>query len=284
MKPQGLRTLIYLDGCDANDTHEVKETLGFLDGQTTNPTLLSKNPEVKKLVDSGNKFTNDSLLVTYKDQIEKINAVIGGGSVSVEVYSDDTSTVDDLVEQGKQLSQWGNHIHVKVPATTVGLQAMEELLKLGIQVNVTLCFSQEQAAAIYSQSRGFDNVYVSPFIGRIDGIGQDGMCLVENISRMFKANGDSHVKILAASIRGIDAFIRSIELGADIVTAPKSVLIEWKSLGMPLELAQPYERKGVIIPFREIPLDGSLDSYDLSHELTSKGQAQFAEDWKALLG
>ncbi len=283
MKPQGLSSLIYLDGCDANDTHEVKEALGFLDGQTTNPTLLSKNPEVKKLVDSGDKFTNDSLLKAYKEQIEKIDAIVGGGSVSVEVYSDDTSTVDDLVEQGKRFSKWGNNIHVKVPATTVGLQAMEDLLKLGIQVNVTLCFSQEQAAAIYSKSRGFDNVYVSPFIGRIDGIGQDGMSLVENISRMYKANGDGHVKILAASIRGIDAFIRSIELGSDIITAPKSVLIEWNALGMPLKLEHPYERKGSIIPFKEIPLDESLETYNLSHELTSKGQAQFAEDWKSLL-
>ncbi len=283
MKPQGLQTLIYLDGCDAKDTQEIKNELGFLDGQTTNPTLLSKNSDIRKMLDSGKKFSESELLELYKSEIQRIDSIIGGGSISVEVYADDTSTVEDLVAQGLKFSKWAKNIHVKVPATLIGLGAMNKLLNSGIQVNVTLCFSQEQGAAISALSRGFDNVYVSPFIGRLDDIGQDGMSLVENIYRMYSEQNDHHVRTLAASVRDVSQLVRAIEVGAEIVTASKKVLIEWKDRGFPLKLDQEYQRKGSPIPYQDFPLDEPLNFYNLNHELTSKGQTQFAEDWKSMI-
>jgi transaldolase len=283
MKPRHVKTLIYLDGCDAKDTKEVKDSLGFLDGQTTNPTLFSKNPDVSKRLSEGKKYTNEELVERYHEEIEQIDSIIGGGSVSVEVYSDSTSRVEDLVEQGKRFAQWSKSIHVKLPATKIGLLAMKELLAEGVLVNITLCFSQSQAAAVYALSKNFDNVYVSPFIGRLDGIGQDGFDLIKNIHSMYQ-QGDGHVRILGASIRDLKALQKCLFWGIDIITAPKDVLLEWKDtvFDIPTTLeVNNTELKD--IDYKNLSLNGSLDSYDLYHELTEKGQSQFAEDWNTLV-
>jgi transaldolase len=283
MKPRHIKTLIYLDGCDAKETREVKDALGFLDGQTTNPTLFSKNPEVAERLSQGSRYTNEELIERYKQEIEKIDSVIGGGSVSVEVYSDSKSRVEDLVEQGKRFTQWSKSIHVKLPATKIGLLAMKELLDEGIRINITLCFSQSQAAAVYALSKGYENVYISPFIGRLDGIGEDGFDLIKNIHAMYQ-KGDGHVSILGASIRDLKALQKCLFWGIDIITAPKSVLLEWKDTNFEIPSTLEVNNSDLKdIKYRNLSLNGTLDSYDLSHELTEKGQEKFAEDWNALV-
>lgn len=284
MKPRHIKTLIYLDGCDARDTKEVKESLGFLDGQTTNPTLFSKNPEVAKDLSQGIKYSNEELIERYREEIVQIDSILEGGSVSVEVYSDSKSSVEDLVEQGRSFAQWSKSIHVKLPATRVGLLAMKELLEEGVRINITLCFAQSQAAAVYALSKGFDNVYVSPFIGRLDGIGEDGFDLVKNIHSMYQ-RGDGHVRLLGASIRDLKALQKCLFWGIDIVTAPKNVLLEWKSTDFHIpKILEVNNAELKDIRYKHLSLSGSLDSYDLYHELTEKGQSKFAEDWNALVG
>lgn len=282
MRPRNLNTLIYLDGCDSKETSLVKNELGFLDGQTTNPTLFSKNKEVAERVASGNKYSNDGLIERYKEEVLEINSIIGGGSVSVEVYADLASSVESLVGQGIEFSRLSDNVHVKLPATKNGLLAMKELLELGIKVNITLCFSQDQAAAVYSQSRGHNSVYVSPFIGRLDGIGLSGFDLVKNIDAMYE-KGDGHVQILAASIRDLAAFQKVLFWGIDIVTAPKDVLLEWKETGF--KIPKIIEEKSDLKPikYKSLSLSSNLDSYNLEHELTDKGLIKFVEDWSSLI-
>lgn len=282
MRPKNLNTLIYLDGCDSKETSFVKKELGFLDGQTTNPTLFSKNKEVAERVASGNKYSSVELIERYKQEVLEIDAIIGGGSVSVEVYADLGSSVESLVAQGIEFAKLSHNVHVKLPATKNGLLAMKELLELGIKVNITLCFSQDQAAAVYSQSRGHDNVYVSPFIGRLDGIGLSGFDLIKNIDSMYK-KGDGHVQILAASIRDLAAFQKVLFWGIDIVTAPKDILLEWKETGF--MIPKVIEEKSDLTPieYKSLSLSSNLDSYNLDHELTDKGLLKFVEDWSSLI-
>ncbi len=100
---------------------------------------------------------------------------------------------------------------------------------------MTLCFSQAQAAAVYAATRGAKKgeVFVSPFIGRLDDRGENGMDLIANILKMY-GKGDGHVEVLTASVRTLDHLLCAIKLGSDIITAPLAVLKEWKEKGLPM--------------------------------------------------
>ena len=194
MKPIGLKTKIFLDGGDPNETKQIVDLLSFLDGQTTNPTLISKNPKIQDLLKTGEKLTRNQLLDLYKDVVQEISQVIPAGSISTQVYSDFETTAEEMLEQGKKMYKWIPNGRIKYPTTIEGLKAAEESVKLGMRINMTLVFSQQQAAAIYSATRGatLGQVIISPFIGRLDDIGENGMSLIGNILRMFDRS-DQHV-------------------------------------------------------------------------------------------
>jgi transaldolase len=154
----------------------------------------------------------------------------------------------------------------------------------GIRVNLTLCFSQEQAAAVYAATRGTSGpVYVSPFIGRLDDIGQNGMDVVANIKRMF-ARSDGHVLVLAASIRSLAHLLCCFSIDSDLVTVPAKILHEWADAGFPMpEAGFTYEPKGARIEYREIDLEQPWQRFNIQHELTTKGVEKFAADYRATL-
>ena len=286
MRPQGLNTRIFLDGGDPADTREIIGLLGFLDGQTTNPTLISKNPEAKERLKSGEKFSEKEIYCFYRDVVTELSGLILGGSVSVEVYADLSTRAEQMLEQGKEMFSWIPNAHIKFPSSAEGLRAAEMAVKSGLRVNMTLCFTQEQAAAVYAATRGAKkgDVFVSPFVGRLDDRKENGMDLIANIVRMY-GKSDRHVEVLSASVRNMDHFYYSIALGCDIVTAPYEILKEWAAKGLALPVKDyTYDPKGLSpIAYKDLDLSKSWKDIDISHELTVKGMERFSADWNLLI-
>ena len=184
---------------DTANLAQIKEAneLGILDGVTTNPSLMAKE---------GIKG-HDAVFNHYKTICEMVN-----GDISAEVVSTDFATI---IEEGKKLAAIHKNIVVKVPMIKDGVKAIKWFTDNGIRTNCTLVFSAGQA--ILAAKAGA--AYVSPFIGRIDDSGWDGMQLVEQIATIYAVQGYK-TEILAASIRNPNHIIRAAELGADVITSP----------------------------------------------------------------
>lgn len=287
MRPQNFNTKIFLDSGDPRETKSMLGLLGFLDGQTTNPTLVSRNPEVGDRIRQGKKFSREEIFHFYREVIIKIFQLLPQGSVSIEVYADRHTTADEIFAQGKEMFLWIPNAHIKYPTTAAGLTAAERSVRDGMRVNMTLCFSQEQAAAVYAATRGAKkgDVFVSPFAGRLDDRGEDGMSLMENIIKMY-ASGDGHVEALAASIRNMKHLLRALQLKSDIITVPFKVLKEWAEAGMPVPGDDFHHDSGgrAPVPYKQVDLNNSLESFDIRHELTDQGLERFARDWNELIG
>jgi len=287
MRPKGLKTRIFLDGGNPEETKEIINTLGFLDGQTTNPTLISKNPEAKKRLAEGRKFRESEILGFYRDVVKTISSIIPEGSVSVEVYADPSSTTEDMLPQGREMFTWIPNAHIKFPTSHEGLKAAGRAVQEGLRVNLTLCFSQEQAAAVYVVTQGAKkgDVFVSPFIGRLDDRGENGMDLIANIVKMYE-KGDGHVEVLTASVRTFDHFLYALKLSSDIITAPFAILKEWGGKGLPLPAGNYlYKAQALMpIPYKEMDLSRNWEAFDIAHELTQKGMERFSSDWNSLIG
>jgi len=287
MRPENLKTKIFLDSGDPNETREAIKILGFLDGQTTNPTLMARNPEAMARLERGEKFSQKEVYDFYRNVVEKISAMIPGGSISIEVYADAKTPAKEMLAQAKEMASWISNAHIKLPITIVGLEAASEVIKAGARVNMTLCFSQVQAAAVYAATRGAKkgDVFVSPFVGRLDDHDENGMDLIKNILKMYEA-GDGHVEALVASVRNIEHFLWSLALGADIITAPLKILKEWTENGSIVSSYDyAYDAKNLKeITYQDININGFWQNFNLFHELTDKGLERFSQDWNALIG
>ncbi len=199
--------------------------LGVITGVTTNPSLISKEGKVD-----------------YKHLVQEICSIVPG-PVSTEVLSQDVS---GMVAEAKEVTTWAKNVVVKIPASLEGVEATAQLAKAGIKVNFTLCFSVNQAllAAIAGA------VFVSPFVGRLDDIGENGMRLVKEIVAVFKSYPDSiKTEVLAASIRHPQHCIEAAQAGAQIATVPYQVLMQM-----------------------------------IQHPLTDIGIRRFLEDWQKVMG
>jgi len=186
----------FIDTANLNQIKEAHE-LGILDGVTTNPSLMAKE---------GIKG-HDAVFNHYKTICEMVN-----GDISAEVVTTDFATI---IEEGKKLAAIHSNIVVKVPMIKDGVKAIKWFTDNGIRTNCTLVFSAGQA--ILAAKAGA--AYVSPFIGRIDDGGWDGMQLIEQIATIYAVQGYK-TEILAASIRNPNHIIRAAELGADVITSP----------------------------------------------------------------
>jgi transaldolase len=286
MKPENLKTRIFLDGGNPIETKKIIELLGFLDGQTTNPTLISKNPLARQRIERGEKFSRKEILEFYHQVVEEISTLIPHGSISVEVYADAFTTYEDMFKQGKDMFSWIPNAHIKFPITHEGLKAAGNAIKEGLRVNMTLCFTQEQAAAVYAATEGAKrgDVFVSPFVGRLDDRGENGMDLISNIIKMYD-KGDGHVEVLTASVRNIDHFLYALKLESDIITTPFKILKEWSEKGLFILINDyTYDTKNLkAIPFKDIDLTKKWQDYNIYHELTDKGLECFSSDWNALI-
>jgi len=283
-------TKILLDGGDPDETKHVKDMLGFLDGQTTNPTYVAKNPGIQKRIASGRKLGWNEQNQAYREIVQKISPLVGEAGVSIEVFADFTTKAEQMLSQGKEMFSWIPNAYIKYPCIPEGLKAAQMSVEQGIRVNMTLCFSQEQAAAVYAATRGAGQpVYVSPFIGRLDDRGENGMDVVRNIKKMYEG-GDGHVHVLAASLRHLDHLIYSFALGAELITAPAKILEQWAASGFP-QADQKFQYKAVdgkgkaLKPFayKKLDLSRPWSSFDVGHELTTRGIDKFVVDFKSTL-
>jgi transaldolase len=209
---------------DTADVKEIREAnaLGILDGVTTNPTLVAK---------SGRPF---------KEVAAEICKLVKG-PVSLEVTALDA---EGMLAQAKELLKYGENVVIKLPLIPEGLKACKKLTTDGVKTNVTLCFSPVQA--LLAAKAGA--TYVSPFIGRLDDIGQDGMQIIGEIRKIYNNYGYK-TQILAASIRHPIHVHQAALMGADVSTIPFKVF-------------------------------GQL----VQHPLTDKGLAQFLKDWEGAKG
>jgi transaldolase len=187
---------IFLDTANIKSIRHYSE-MGMVDGITTNPTLLSK--------ESGDP-----------EEIMKEIVKIVQGPVSLEVISTETN---QIIKEAYILKRYGSNVIIKVPMIPDGLKAVKKLKEEGIETNVTLVFSANQA--LLAAKAGAS--YVSPFIGRLDDVGNDGMNLIRDIYQIFK-NYQYDTKILVASIRHPIHVIESAKSGADVVTLPPDIL------------------------------------------------------------
>lgn len=206
---------------DTADTHEIRDLAasGLVDGVTTNPSLIAKSgQDISKV-------------------IKEICALVPG-PVSAEVTATEHAT---MLKEGHYLASLAKNVCVKVPLTMDGLKTCKVLSGAGIKVNVTLCFSAAQAILAAKAGASF----ISPFVGRLDDIGEDGMQLVADIVDIYRQYDYFTTEVLVASVRHPMHVVDAAKLGADVVTVPPDVL-----------------RKLV------------------HHPLTDKGLTAFLADWK----
>ncbi len=188
----------FVDSADLDKIKQVAD-LGLADGVTTNPSLASKQ----------NK--------PFKQILDEICAIVDG-PISAEVTAVD---FNGMMEQGRKLSKFHKNIVVKLPCTEAGLKATKALKKEKIPVNMTLVFSTNQALLAAKAGAAF----VSPFVGRLDDIGEDGMKVVEEILQVYK-NFNFDTQVLVASVRNTEHVLKSALLGAHVCTCPPEIILE----------------------------------------------------------
>lgn len=283
--PKNYHTKILLDSGDPEQTDQILGRNLTLAGQTTNPTLVAKSPMGQSCLSHDGKCSRTKLMRIYQQIITEISSKIPQGAISAEVYADERTSAPEMIRQGQMMSNWIEHVYVKLPITMAGLAAAEELVAQGINVNMTLCFSLDQAAAVYAATARArkGQVFISPFVGRLDDTGVNGMSLLKNIIELYK-KGDGHVQVLAASIRSLDHVRGVLDLGTDMFTAPVDILNQFADTGFVLPDDFSYDAHGLTdISFNALDLHQSYQSYNIAHPLTSAGLQKFAADWNALI-
>ena len=190
---------IFLDTANIDQIRQAAK-LGIISGVTTNPSLMSK------------EGTTD-----YEKVVKTICSIIPG-SVSAEVLAEDT---ESMLKEARIKASWAPNVTIKIPATVEGLEATSTLSKENIEINMTLCFSVNQAllAALAGAT------YVSPFVGRLDDIGYDGMQVVKDIVDIFK-HYELPTQVIAASIRHTQHCVAAAKAGAHIATIPYNILMQ----------------------------------------------------------
>lgn len=203
---------------DSVDLAEIKKWRNLIDGVTTNPSLAASSK------------------MNYKELLREICNIVDD-NVSAEVIAEN---YDEMMEEAEVLHKISPKIVIKVPLTEAGLHACKTLTSQGIRVNVTLCFSVAQAI----MAAKVNATYISPFVGRVDDIGYNGLDLIEDIKQCFD-NYDFQTKILAASVRHTLHFKEIAQIGANVITIPPKLM-----------------------------------SQLISHPMTDKGLEKFAADWR----
>jgi transaldolase len=187
---------ILVDGGDPQETTRIQQLIGLVDGQTTNPSLIAKNPEIMHLIEAGHRLTEREEAAEYRKIVQAVSPLVGDAGVSIEVFADLNTTADEMLNQGKEMNSWIPNAYIKYPCIAEGLKAAQRSVAEGIRVNMTLCFSQQQAAAVYAATKGSRApVYVSPFVGRLDDIGQNGVDLIRNIKTHVRSERPSRARI-----------------------------------------------------------------------------------------
>lgn len=273
---------IFIDGGVVAETSEAKKILGYLDGQTTNPSLIAKNLSARL---GGKKLSADEALDEYKRIVREINKIIPRGSISIQVFANGDTKAEEMLHQARARNKWIPNASIKFPCTYEGIKAAETAC-MEMPINLTLNFSQSQAAAVYEATKGAKfPVFISPFVGRLDDRGENGMQVIENILKMY-SSGDRHVQVLTASIRSIEHILYALSLKSNILTIPFKTFKEWAEGNFKLPITNYQYPSGNLRP---IPYDPNItlgkpwQEYDLHHDLTDTGLQKFWDDWLSIV-
>lgn len=281
-----LQSMIFIDGGEPEETRQANDMIMKhfgrpLDGQTTNPTLIAKNLTARL---EGAKITQKQGIEEYQRIVGDISRIIPAGSISIQVFADLHTNAEEMLKQARLRIHWIANASIKFPATTEGLKAASQACH-EMPINITLVFSQAQAAAVYEATRGAKfPVFISPFVGRLDDLGENGMDVIVAILKMYRFY-DHHVQVLTASVRNLDHLLYALHLKSDIITIPFKVFKLWADAGFILPPADYEYPAGHLtqIPYRA-DLNPGLpwQKYDLAHDLTKKGVDSFYSDWNKL--
>ena len=273
-----LTSKIFIDGGDPKETAGAKMLLGHIEGQTTNPTLIAKRAKSEKREVRSEKGALDYYRLTVVEM-----AKVTSGPISIQVIADSMTKKEEMLRQAHIYKDWIPNGVIKFPCTYEGLSAAEIFCQEW-SVNITLNFSQEQAAAVYVATKNAKHdVFISPFVGRLDDRGENGMDVVANELKMYK-KWNSHVKVLTASVRRLSHILYALKLGSHAITIPFKLFLEWKHIGFSSPLANfKYETDTKPIPYKELELKQDWRDYDLRHDLTDFGLKKFMEDWISIV-
>ncbi len=275
-------------------SHLAKEHNSMIWGSTTNPSLVAKQL-------SGKHLTLEQAFALQKELVMEILTIVPG-AVSAEVYADAETKAEAMIEQGRDIASWHERVVVKLPTTLEGFKARTALRSEDILTNNTLVFSQQQIFAICLHEKiiltnnsltpkAYPS-FISPFVGRLDDIGENGMDLIANGMKIKSLFPSVTLWMLEASVRSTYHITRGIEVETELITAPAKAYQEYFSNNS----AQAEEKELKTIsywePSPELLAIETMDEFmqaiesdmlDITHPLTEKGIVRFAEDWKAIL-
>lgn len=305
-------TKFILDSGDPEEFREIsalaKQNNSQLWGATTNPTLIAKKLSGPSTELRVNKKVTQKEAFELQRQIVLDILNIVPGAVSAEVYADEKTTAEEMIEQGREIITWHERVVVKLPTTIEGFKARTALRKEKVFINNTLVFSQQQIFAICLHEQILQNQFgpienkwpsfISPFVGRLDDIGEDGMALVEQgmkIKKLF----NTELWILEASVRRTEHIALGLKSGTELLTAPAKAYREWFTLTKEQRnainlrsYAKDLKIEAYWDPPEELRLLDLIDAFtnalesgklNIHHHLTDKGIIRFAEDWKAII-
>lgn len=279
-----------------------KEKGSELWGATTNPSLIAK-----KLAASGRKLTTQEAFALQKDIVLQITEIVPG-AVSGEVYADQTTTAEDMIEQGRDIAAWHPRVVVKLPTTFEAMKARTELRKEGIGINNTLVFSQQQVFVIslheklmtkqYGPAKTGFPAFISPFVGRLDDRGENGLSFLQNALTITHTYFPTDlVWMLEASIRNLEHMKAGIDMGSELLTIPAKVYQEWFALSteeqqniqitntalQDIPVWAPTDELQQIQSVEELMSAIESGKLDITHSLTTTGIDKFVADWHAIL-
>lgn len=294
-------TKLLLDSGDPVEYKEISELAKKngteIWGSTTNPSLIAK-----KL--AGQKISQQKAFKLQKQIALEILALVPG-AVSAEVYADEQTRAEQMIEQGRDIATWHERIVVKLPTTIEGFKARTALREEKIPINNTLVFSQQQIFAICLHEDILQNQYgpiedkyppfISPFLGRLDDIGENGIDLLVH-GMKIKSLVKSKLWMLEASVRSATHLQKGFEVESELITAPAKALREWFALSIeernkpsqsqnlkPIPYWQPSQELLNISSVEDLMSAMESGTLDITHQLTDKGLIRFASDWKAIL-
>ncbi len=296
-------TKLILDSGNPDEYRKIKDLAEkrgeTLWGATTNPSLIAKNL-------MGKKVTRDEADRLHRQFVEEILSIVPG-AVSAEVYADKNTTGEQMANQGQEIMKWHERIVVKIPTTIEGFKARTILRKKGIPTNNTLVFSQEQVFAIalheeimqkeFGVEKSTWLPFISPFVGRLDDTGVNGMDLVTRGIEVKKLVS-VETWMLEASVRTVEHMKLGIDAQTELITAPAKIYIAWFELSdeqrsslsadytKALSPIAPWTPSDELLSISTIAdFTDAIDSNKLNiqHELTDKGIDTFATDWNSAI-